>query len=116
MRKILTTAFATTTLLLGGCATGYGGNPIGAVLGSVLGGAGTQGGYDTNRLNDFERAAANACAREASRYGRISLERVEQRSRDIVRVDGRIDSRDRNRDQFLCEFRSDGRIVNFRTG
>ena len=98
------------SLALSGCATGYG-NPIGGVLGSILGG-GT--GYSQDRLNDFERAAANECAREASRYGQVRIERVDQRSRDTVVVYGRIGTRDSRRDQFTCAFRSDGRIIDFR--
>ena len=113
MHKKALIAIAGISLALGGCTTGYGTNPIGGVLGGILGGG---SGYSQDRLNDFERAAANQCGREASRFGRISIERVEQRSRDTVRVDGRIDTRDRSRDQFACVFRSDGRIVEFRRG
>ena len=113
MRKVLIPAIAAGTLLLGGCATGYGGSPLGGILGSVLGGG---GGYNDNNLSQFERAAVNACGQQASQYGRVSISDVRQTSRDTVRVDGRIDTYDRNRDQFTCTFRSDGRIVDFRLG
>ena len=109
MRKFIPTLIA-GTVLLGGCAAGMGGNPIGDILGSVMGGnTGTQGS------SEFERAAVNACGQQASQYGRVSITRVEQNSRDTVRVDGRIES-NRRLVQFTCTFRSDGRIVDFRTG
>lgn len=112
MRKTTLSALAASTLLLGGCAA-YGGDPFGGLLGGIFG-----GGYDDRNLSDFERAAANACAREAEgyRYGRISVTRVEQNSRDTVRVDGRFETRDRSRDEWRCIFRSDGRIVDFDVG
>lgn len=107
MRKFIPTLIA-GTVLLGGCAAGMGGNPIGDILGSVLGG--NTGGQGSS---EFERAAVNACGQQASQYGRVSITRVEQNSRDTVRVDGRIESNQR-RGQFTCTFRSDGRIVDFR--
>ena len=120
MRKIFLPAIMTGTLLLGGCAAGgMGGNPLGGILGSVLsggalggGGVGTQGS-GTER---FERAAVDACGQQASQYGRVSISQVEQRSRDTVLVNGSIESRDRLQRQFTCTFRSDGRIIDFRTG
>ena len=114
MRKFLLPAVAAGTLMLGGCATGIGGDPLGGILGGILGGGG--GGYNDNNLSQFERAAVNACGQQASQYGRVSITDVRMASRDTVRVDGRIDSYDRNRDQFTCTFRSDGRIVDFRLG
>ena len=112
MRKFIPTLIA-GTVLLGGCAAGMGGrggNPIGDILGSVLGGnTGSQG------TSQFENAAVNACGQQASQYGRVSITRVEQNSRDTVRVDGRIEA-NRRQGQFTCTFRSDGRIVDFRTG
>ena len=107
-------AIAATTLMLGGCATGFGYGQGGGILGDILGGGGGYGYGD--RDDRFERAAVDACSREASRYGRIQITRVDKTSRDIVRVDGTIDVRDRSRDQFRCTFRSDGRIVDFRLG
>ena len=115
MRKTILPAAAVATLMLGGCATGYG-NPIGGVLGGILGGGNSGYGYNQNRTSQFERAAVDACGRQASRYGRVAIDRVTQNSRDTVRVDGRIDSRDRRRDQFRCIFRNDGRIVDFDLG
>lgn len=113
MRKTLFLALTAATLGLGGCASGYGGNPLGNILGGILGG-GT--GYDDRNLSEFERAAVNACGQEAQRYtrDRIGVDRVDQISRDVVRVDGRIETRDRSRDQFTCTFASNGRIADFR--
>ena len=112
MRKILLPLAMAGTLALGGCAA-YGGN--GGLLGGILG----NDRYDDDRYgydggDDFERAAVRACGREASRYGRIRIDDVDRRSRDLVRVRGRIDVRNRDRDEFYCVFRSDGRIVEFR--
>ena len=107
---------AASALLLGGCTTGLGGyGPGGGILGGILGGGGGGYGYD-DRGDRFERAAVDACGREASRYGRIEITRVDQTSRDTVQVNGNIAVRDRSRDQFRCTFRSDGRIVDFRRG
>lgn len=111
MRKIILPAMMAGTLLLGGCAAGIGGNPIGDILGSVLGGGtGTRGNG-----SEFERAAVNACGQQASQYGRVSITKVDQTSRDTVRVVGRIETTDGRQGQFTCTFRSDGRIVDFRT-
>jgi hypothetical protein len=112
MRKMaLLPIVAAGTFLLGGCAAGMGGNPMADILGSVLNGSGgAQASGST-----FERAAVNACGQQASQYGRVSITNVEQRSADTVRVDGRIET-DRGGGQFTCTFRSDGRIVDFRTG
>jgi hypothetical protein len=111
MRKMtLFPIAAAGTFLLGGCAAGMGGNPMANILGSVLGGG---GGAQANG-SAFEQAAVNACGQQASQYGRVSITRVEQRSADTVRVDGRIESNNRG-GEFTCTFRSDGRIVDFRT-
>lgn len=107
MRKIILPTMMAGTLLLGGCAAGLGGDLLGSVLG---GGQGTQG----SASEQFQRAAVDACGRQASQYGRVSITNVQQNSRDTVRVDGRIDTNDRNQRQFTCTFRSDGRIVDFR--
>ena len=108
MRKTFIPAILATTALLGGCAS-YGN---GGLLGALLGG-GNDYGY--NARGDFERAAVDACGREASRYGRVSVERVDQQNRDYIYVYGRIETRDYNRDEFTCVFRNDGRIVDFQT-
>ena len=110
MRKTALSAILVGSLALGGCAAGYGQNPLGGILGGILGG---NSGYGNQQLSQFERAAANACGQEASRYGRVQITDVRQDSRDTVRVFGRIDTRDRSRDEFACVFRSDGRIVDF---
>ncbi|WP_394270157.1 hypothetical protein [Qipengyuania sp.] len=112
MNKLLLGAVMTGTLMLGGCAT-YGG--------------GLFGGYDDDRYGDrygdnygysggqdFERAAANACGREASRYGRATISRVVQENRDEVVVTGRIRTNNDRNDEFGCTFNRDGRIVDFR--
>lgn len=105
MRKILMSTLLAGTFLLGGCAAGL--NPLGGLLGSVLG-----GGQGVNS-EQFQRAAVDACGRQASQYGRVSITNVQQRTRDTVRVDGRIDTNNGSR-QFTCTFRSDGRIIDFR--
>ena len=129
MKTSLIPAIAAATMLLGGCSA-YGG--LGG-LGGILGGdpyrddpyrSGSYGyepyrgpdNYGTNYRNDFERAAFNACGRQASQYGRVAIDRVEQIDQNSVRVIGRTDSRDSRRDEFGCTFRSDGRIVDFRLG
>jgi len=108
MRKALIPAALAGTILLGGCAS-LGGDGL---LGDILGGGDTYG-YDAR--GDLERAAVEACGQEASRFGRTTVERVDQQNRDYVYVYGRIDTRDYDRDEFTCVFRSDGRIVDFQT-
>ena len=108
MRKALIPAALAGTLMLGGCAS-LGGDGL---LGDILGG-GNNYGYDAR--GDFERAAVEACGREASRFGRVNVERVDQQGRDYVYVYGRIETRDYDRDEFTCVFREDGRIVDFQT-
>ena len=121
MKKTCISAALAGTILLGGCASygqgGYGqdggGLGGGGILGAILGGGGSDYGY--NARDDFERAAVDACGREASRYGRARIESVNQQERDYVYVQGRIETRDYNRDEFTCVFRSDGRVVDFQT-
>ena len=103
MRMPALSLLAASTLALGGCAA----SPLGGLLGGVLG-----GGYDQNRLSEFERAAVNACGQEASRYGRVQITGVRQVERDIVEVSGRVEEYNRAQN-FRCAFRSDGRIVGF---
>ncbi|MBX7540175.1 hypothetical protein [Qipengyuania sphaerica] len=104
MNKFLIPATLASTVLLGGCAS-LGG------LGGLLGGD----DYGYNARGDFEAAAVRACGQEASRYGRVSIQNVDQQGRDYVYVYGRIETRDYNRDEFTCVFRNDGRIVDFQT-
>ncbi|TMM50332.1 hypothetical protein [Qipengyuania marisflavi] len=108
MRKLLLPTMLSTTLLLGGCMSGLGGG----LFDDILGGGDDNYGYNSGQ--QFERAAANACGREASRFGQIRIESVKQDSRDTVKVKGRINVRDSRRNQFSCIFRSDNRIVDFR--
>ncbi|MGI8943379.1 MAG: hypothetical protein ACR2FJ_03945 [Qipengyuania sp.] len=108
MKKTILAATLAGTMTLGGCAA------LGTGLGGILGDDNNNSGYGYGSNNDFERAAVNACGREASRYGRVAIDQVTQVSRDVVRVVGRTDSRDSRRDQFSCAFRSDNRIVEFR--
>ncbi|RJY09334.1 hypothetical protein [Aurantiacibacter aquimixticola] len=108
MRKTIIPAILTGALLSG--CTAIGTDPLGGLLGGIFGGDDSYG-YDRN-LSRFERAAVQACGREASRYGRVAIRDVEER-RDVVRVRGRIDNRNRDRDEFECVFRDDGRIVDF---
>lgn len=105
MRKFLLPVLMSGTLLLGGCAYGLGGGLLGGIL--------DNGRNGQNSGDDFERAAVDACGREASRFGRVSIGNVD-RNRDTVRVTGRVDVRDNRGDEFTCTFRSDGRIVDFR--
>lgn len=130
MRKLLIPTLVAGSLALSGCMSGLGGlggygynDPIAGVLGSVLGGIGTQGygsrGYDygsSSRVSaDFQNAAINACGRQASQYGQVSVSDVRQQSGDTLRVDGRVAT---NFDQrsWACSFRADGRITDFRMG
>lgn len=105
MQKLLLPGLLAGTLALGGCAA-YG-NPLGGVFGNN-----DDYGYGYN--DNIDRAAAEACGREASRYGRVSIQRVDRFSSDVFRVEGRIDSRDSRRDEFRCDYRTDGRILDFR--
>ncbi|WP_271079381.1 hypothetical protein [Aurantiacibacter sp. MUD61] len=113
MRNKSLIALAASALALSGCANTYGGNPLGDLLGGILGGS---GGYNDRNLSDFQRAAVRECGQEASRIGRVQITDVRQDDRDIVVVYGRIDTRDSRRDEFACAFRSDGRIVEFDLG
>ena len=121
MRKTIITSVLASTLLLGGCAQngleglgGYGGNPIGSVLGGILnGGLGTRNsGYSSS---DFERAAVNACGQTASQYGQVSITDADRTSNSTVRVEGRI-AQNYSQRAFTCSFRSDGQITDFRIG
>lgn len=107
MRKTFSLALI-APLALGGCATLGDGGLLGDVFGNN-----NDYGYRTAGSN-FEREAVRACGREAERYGRVYVDRAEQRDREYVYVTGRIDSRDRRDDTFTCVFREDGRIVDFR--
>ena len=109
MRKPVLGAVMSASLLLGGCAM-YGDGLL------------DQDRYDDrygdnyryDNVTDFKRAAENACGREASRYGRATISRVEERNRDEVIVTGRIRTDDSRRDEFGCTFTRDGRIADFR--
>ena len=109
MRQFSLPLLAVAALSLGGCATaGYGNDPLGGLLGGIFG----NNSNDRN-LDRLERAAVQRCGDEASRYGRVQITDVRRDGRDIVLVYGRIETRDRNRDQFQCAYRSDGRILDF---
>ena len=105
MHKTFLPATLAATLMLGGCAG------IGGILDPILG---NDDRYDDRNLSQFERAAVEACGRDASRYGRAQVTDVRQSDREYVQVRGRIDTRDRRDDEFYCVFRNDGRIVEFR--
>ena len=94
-------------MALSGCTSLGGGGLLGDIFGDDT--------YGYNGGSEFERRAAQVCGQQANRYGRVSIDRVEQRDRDYVYVYGRIDSRDYNRDEFVCVVRSDGRVVDFQT-
>ena len=104
MRKTAFIALAASTLALGGCTT----SPLGGLLGGIFDG----NGYNDRNLSRFERAAVDACGREAQRYGQVRIQDVRQIERDIVEVRGYVESYSQRRN-FRCAFRSDGRIVGF---
>jgi hypothetical protein len=118
MRKTLP-LIAAMALPLAACATspygtGYGQNPLGAILGSIgtLGGAYGQSGYGYGYGGGFSQAAAQACAGYASRYGAVRVTSVRQTSSDKIHVYGYV-NRGFGSDDFDCSFRSDGRISDF---
>lgn len=122
MRKLTMAALLAGTLLLGGCAygpgygydDGYG--PGGGYNDGYGGGYGDGYGYSYRQNSEFERAAVNACGREASRTGRVEITYAEERDRGVYTVQGRIAVRDPARDQFTCQFSASGRIIDFRFG
>ncbi|MBY8336913.1 hypothetical protein KYN89_07610 [Alteriqipengyuania sp. NZ-12B] len=122
MRKLTIPALLAGTLLLGGCAygPGYGYNdgygPGGGYNDGYGSGYGDGYGYSYRQNSEFERAAVNACGREASRTGRVEITYAEERDRGVYTVQGRIAVRDRSRDQFTCQFSASGRIIDFRFG
>lgn len=101
MRMSIFPILAIGTLALGGCAAGG------------LFGGGFDDRYDRNRGSQFERAAVDACAREASRYGDVRIRDARQIERDIVEVRGQFRARNNRARNFRCAFRSDGRVVGF---
>ena len=109
MKISILALIAAGAVSLGGCAYGLG-DPtagLGNVLGSVLGGRKPgQGGPD------FQEAAIDACGREASRYGQVRVDDVQQVDRDTLRVFGTINN-NFDRRAFGCSFRADGRITDF---
>ena len=118
MRKLSMSALFAGAIMVGGCAYGYGDgygydDGYGPGYGDGYGGG---YGYSYRQNSEFERAAVNACGREASRYGRVQITYAEERERGVFTVQGRIDVRDRSRDQFTCAFSSSGRILDFRFG
>lgn len=118
MRKTTISALLAGTLMLGGCAYGTGvgyGDEYG-YDDRYGGNYGGDYGYSYRDNNDFERAAVNACGREASRYGRIRITYAEERDRGVFTVQGEISNRDRRVDVFTCRFDASGRIIDFRTG
>ena len=126
MHKLMIPALLAGTLLLGGCAygPGYGyddGYGPGGGYNDGYGGGYGDGygdgyGYSYRQNSEFERAAVNACGREASRTGRVEITYAEERDRGVYTVQGRIAVRDRSRDQFTCQFSASGRIIDFRFG
>ena len=124
MRKSLLPLLAAGTLALGGCAGGLGGygglggglDPLGAIVGSVLGagtGGGGYGGYGGGSAS-FQNAAVNACGSQASQYGRVNITNVAAVSSSTLQVNGTVDVNGGfDRRGFICNFRSDGRITGF---
>ena len=109
MRKSILMLVTVALLPLGGCAYGLGGQDVlGSVLGDVLGGSrGAMGGQN------FEDAAAEACANEARRYGSVSITDVRAQSASTMRVTGLVSTNGFDRRSFGCSFREDGRITDF---
>lgn len=110
MHKFFIPTLLAGGLMMSGCAAGIGGDPLGGLLSTVLGGGTTTQGSS----NEFERVAVDSCGREAQRYGRVSISNVGLVSRDTVRVDGSVQANNQYQRRFTCSFRSDGRIVDFR--
>lgn len=106
MRMAFLPALFVSCLALTGCAA------IQDRLDRVLG---SEDSYGYEPRSDFERDAIEACGDEATRFGPTRVDRVEQHNSDYIEVHGRIDTRDRERDEFTCVVRSDGRIVDFET-
>ncbi|MEO6041599.1 MAG: hypothetical protein ABIP41_06840 [Croceibacterium sp.] len=123
MRKMTVLALLATPFLLAGCTTGYGADPLGGLLGSVLGGSGgysnsgygygNNSGYGNTSQNSFQQAAIDACGQQASQYGRVSIGNVQQVSSNTLRVTGGASVNNYQQRGFYCDFRSDGRITNF---
>lgn len=108
---------------------GNGGYGNGGYGGYGNGGYGNQGyGYGNQNMESY---AVDACASQASRYGRVSVSDVERRGSRTLRVRGVIDAAGYNnggygggygnygnyeRRSFSCSVRTDGRITDFDLG
>lgn len=90
-------------------------DPVGAILGSVLGGGGGYGVQGAGYGNtNFQNAAVNACGSQASQYGRVNVTNVAAVSSSTLQVQGTVDVNGGfQRRGFVCNFRSDGRITGF---
>jgi hypothetical protein len=120
MRKLIFPAIAAGTLMLGGCAAGLGGygygDPLSGILGSVLGGGLGGSGYANVNSRELQSAAVNACGEQASQYGQVSVDGVQQVSNSSLQVQGRVASNAYQQRSWACTFRADGRITDFRFG
>lgn len=108
---------------------GYGNGGYGGGYGNQGYGYGNQGyGYSNQNVEGY---AVNACASQASRYGRVSVSDVDRRGSRTLRVRGVIDAAGYNnggygggygnygnyeRRSFSCSVRTDGRITDFDLG
>lgn len=108
---------------------GYGNGGYGVYGNGGYGGYGNQGyGYGNQNMESY---AVDACASQASRYGRVSVSDVDRRSSRTLRVRGVIDAAGYNnggygggygnygnyeRRSFSCSVRTDGRITDFDLG
>jgi hypothetical protein len=106
MRRFPFALILASALPLAACTT-Y--NPLGDVLGSVLGG----NNYYGQGGQSFEAAAAEACGSQAQRYGQASVTDVRAQSSSTLRVSGYVNASDGYRHSFGCSFRSDGQITDF---
>ena len=109
MRTSILALVCVAALPLGACTT-YGSNPLGSVLGSVLGAGDPYYGQGGQTL---EAAAAEACAYEARRYGYATVTGVRAQSSSTLRVSGYVQTGNYGRRSFGCSFREDGRITDF---
>ena len=85
----------------------------GCAFSDMLGGYDRNGGYYGQGGPNFEEVAADACAREASRYGRPAVRDVRRAGSSAMRVTGTVDVSNYGRRGFGCTYRQDGRIVDF---
>jgi hypothetical protein len=105
MRRLYPALVLACAPLLGGCA--YAG--LAPVLAEAVNNNRPRGHIG----QDFEAAAAEACSARGSRYGRVTVTGVQRVGEALVRVGGNVQEPARER-SFTCDFRSNGKIAEFR--